>query len=168
VTIGREAYTASARREYGSISQPRWRGQAAGLPERGETSYSLTAILAVAACLTHIQHTTSQLRFPSTYSVLTLPTATLTNLLPSVPTFAPPVANPLMQVKKIEAKDAVMTNAQQIHRLTKPASKYLNLNPYEVRSIICTGWSLLTPLCNKLVHSISSSPPRELLCGGCG
>ena len=39
------------------------------------------------------------------------------------------------QVKQIEKRDSVLTSAQQIDRLLKPGSKYLNLNPYEVRPI---------------------------------
>ena len=39
------------------------------------------------------------------------------------------------QVKQIEKRDAVLTSAQQIDRLLKPGSKYLNLNPYEVHPI---------------------------------
>lgn len=38
----------------------------------------------------------------------------------------------LTQVKAIEKKDSNMTSAQQIDRLRKPGSKYLNLNPFYV------------------------------------
>ncbi len=38
----------------------------------------------------------------------------------------------LLQVKAIEKRDSVLTSSQQIDRLLKPGSKYLNLNPYEV------------------------------------
>ena len=45
---------------------------------------------------------------------------------------------PTMQVQKIATKDASMTNAQQIHRLTKEGSRYLNLNPFEVCLLAAT------------------------------
>ncbi|EDO38846.1 predicted protein, partial [Nematostella vectensis] len=38
----------------------------------------------------------------------------------------------MTEVKQIEQRDSVLTSGQQIERLTKPGSKYLNLNPYEV------------------------------------
>eukprot|EP00794_Sanderia_malayensis_P000255 gene255-876_t len=41
----------------------------------------------------------------------------------------------LEEVKEIEKRDADLTNDKQIDRLTKPGSKYLNLNPYEVLQI---------------------------------
>merc|ERR1711973_172906 len=41
----------------------------------------------------------------------------------------------LNEVKAIEKRDSDLTGAQQIERLTKPGSKYLNLNPYEVLKI---------------------------------
>ena len=36
------------------------------------------------------------------------------------------------QVKEIEKRDAILTSAQQIDRLLRPGSKYINLNPFEV------------------------------------
>lgn len=33
---------------------------------------------------------------------------------------------------KLQEKDSVWTKEKQIERLTKPSSKYLNLNPWEV------------------------------------
>lgn len=41
----------------------------------------------------------------------------------------------LTQVKAIEKKDSNMTSAQQIDRLRKPGSKYLNLNPFYVLQV---------------------------------
>lgn len=41
----------------------------------------------------------------------------------------------MKDVKDIEKRDEVLTSDQQIERLTKPGSKYLNLNPYEVLQI---------------------------------
>ena len=38
-----------------------------------------------------------------------------------------------VQVKVIEKRDSVLTSAQQIDRLLKPGSSYLNLNPFEVQ-----------------------------------
>uniref|UniRef100_A0A0K0FGU5 DnaJ homolog subfamily C member 8 (inferred by orthology to a human protein) n=1 Tax=Strongyloides venezuelensis TaxID=75913 RepID=A0A0K0FGU5_STRVS len=38
-------------------------------------------------------------------------------------------------LKTLEKKDAVLTSAQQIDRLLKPGSTYLNLNPFEVLQI---------------------------------
>lgn len=38
----------------------------------------------------------------------------------------------MQEVKTIEKHDEVLTSETQIERLTKPGSKYLNLNPYEV------------------------------------
>lgn len=35
-------------------------------------------------------------------------------------------------MKQIEKDDSVWTGPKQIERLTKPGTKYLNLNPYEV------------------------------------
>ncbi|EDV24992.1 uncharacterized protein TRIADDRAFT_56470 [Trichoplax adhaerens] len=40
--------------------------------------------------------------------------------------------NFLTEVKAIEKRDSVLTSEQQIQRLTKPGSSYLNLNPFEV------------------------------------
>ena len=37
------------------------------------------------------------------------------------------------QVKTIEQRDSVLTSKQQIDRLLKPGSTYLNLNPFEVQ-----------------------------------
>jgi DnaJ family protein C protein 8 len=37
-----------------------------------------------------------------------------------------------LQLKEIEKRDSVFTSKQQIDRLLKPGSTYLNLNPYEV------------------------------------
>ncbi|CAN0285762.1 unnamed protein product [Lampetra fluviatilis] len=36
------------------------------------------------------------------------------------------------EVKQIEKRDSVLTPKQQIERLTRPGSTYINLNPYEV------------------------------------
>ena len=36
------------------------------------------------------------------------------------------------EVKAVEKRDAVLTKEQQIERLTKPGSKYGNLNPFAV------------------------------------
>ena len=36
------------------------------------------------------------------------------------------------EVKQVEKRDAVLTKEQQIERLTKPGSKYGNLNPFAV------------------------------------
>lgn len=41
----------------------------------------------------------------------------------------------MKDVKDIEKRDEVLTNDKQIERLTKPGSKYLNLNPYEVLQV---------------------------------
>lgn len=41
----------------------------------------------------------------------------------------------MLDVKDIERRDEVLTSDKQIERLTKPGSKYLNLNPYEVLQI---------------------------------
>lgn len=41
----------------------------------------------------------------------------------------------MQDVKDIERRDEVLTSEKQIERLTKPGSKYLNLNPYEVFQI---------------------------------
>jgi len=38
----------------------------------------------------------------------------------------------MKDVKQIEQRDGVLTSDKQVERLTKPGSKYLNLNPYEV------------------------------------
>ena len=38
----------------------------------------------------------------------------------------------LSEIKKVEKRDAVLTKEQQIERLTKPGSKYGNLNPFAV------------------------------------
>lgn len=35
-------------------------------------------------------------------------------------------------MKKIEARDSVLTSEQQINRLLRPGSTYFNLNPFEV------------------------------------
>ncbi|XP_028413367.1 dnaJ homolog subfamily C member 8-like [Dendronephthya gigantea] len=40
--------------------------------------------------------------------------------------------NFLQEVKTIEQRDSVLTSKQQIDRLLKPGSTYLNLNPFEV------------------------------------
>ena len=42
------------------------------------------------------------------------------------------VAGFLSEVKAVEKRDAVLTKEQQIERLTKPGSKYGNLNPFAV------------------------------------
>lgn len=42
------------------------------------------------------------------------------------------VAGFLSEVKQVEKRDAVLTKEQQIERLTKPGSKYGNLNPFAV------------------------------------
>ena len=47
--------------------------------------------------------------------------------------------NANLKVKAIEKRDAVLTSAQQIDRLLKPGSKYLNLNPYEVCTVEGVG-----------------------------
>lgn len=39
--------------------------------------------------------------------------------------------NFMAQVKQIGEEDKVLTSAEQIHRLTKPGSSYLNMNPFE-------------------------------------
>lgn len=39
------------------------------------------------------------------------------------------------QLKSTEQQDAALTSEQQIERLLKPGSTYLNLNPYEVLQI---------------------------------
>lgn len=39
------------------------------------------------------------------------------------------------QVKRIEARDAVLTSDQQINRLLRAGSTYFNLNPFEVLQI---------------------------------
>uniref|UniRef100_UPI00358F9B60 dnaJ homolog subfamily C member 8-like isoform X2 n=2 Tax=Myxine glutinosa TaxID=7769 RepID=UPI00358F9B60 len=39
------------------------------------------------------------------------------------------------EVKQIEKRDSVLTPVQQIARLTRPGSTYINLNPYEVLQI---------------------------------
>jgi len=41
----------------------------------------------------------------------------------------------MQDVKDIERRDEVLTSDKQIERLTKPGSKYLNLNPYEVLQV---------------------------------
>lgn len=41
----------------------------------------------------------------------------------------------MKDVKDIEQRDRVLTSDQQIDRLTKAGSKYLNLNPYEVLQV---------------------------------
>merc|ERR1712039_930504 len=41
----------------------------------------------------------------------------------------------LSEIKKVEKRDAVLTKEQQIERLTKPGSKYGNLNPFAVLMI---------------------------------
>lgn len=38
-------------------------------------------------------------------------------------------------MKAIEARDAVLTSEQQINRLLRPGSTYLNLNPFEVLQV---------------------------------
>lgn len=38
-------------------------------------------------------------------------------------------------MKQIEARDSVLTSDQQINRLLRPGSTYLNLNPFEVLQI---------------------------------
>eukprot|EP00040_Diaphanoeca_grandis_P039287 m.258658 g.258658 ORF g.258658 m.258658 type:complete len:245 (-) comp36849_c0_seq1:36-770(-) len=43
-----------------------------------------------------------------------------------------PMGNFLDEVSAIEKRDEIWTAEKQIHRLTKPGSSYLNLNPYEV------------------------------------
>ena len=40
-----------------------------------------------------------------------------------------------MQVKEIEKRDSVLTPKQQIERLMRPGSTYLNLNPFEVLQV---------------------------------
>ena len=40
--------------------------------------------------------------------------------------------NEFSEVKQVEKRDAVLTKEQQIERLTKPGSKYGNLNPFAV------------------------------------
>ncbi|XP_031553111.1 dnaJ homolog subfamily C member 8-like [Actinia tenebrosa] len=45
----------------------------------------------------------------------------------------------MTEVKEIETRDSVLTGPQQIERLTRPGSKYLNLNPYEVLQILPTS-----------------------------
>lgn len=40
-----------------------------------------------------------------------------------------------MQLKEIEKRDSVLTSKQQIDRLLKPGSTYLNLNPFEVLQV---------------------------------
>ncbi|XP_042194749.1 dnaJ homolog subfamily C member 8 isoform X2 [Callorhinchus milii] len=41
----------------------------------------------------------------------------------------------LTEVKQIEKRDSVLTPIQQIERLTRPGSSYINLNPFEVLQI---------------------------------
>merc|ERR1712228_998161 len=41
----------------------------------------------------------------------------------------------LSEIKQVEKRDAVLTKEQQIERLTKPGSKYGNLNPFAVLMI---------------------------------
>ncbi|XP_051892632.1 dnaJ homolog subfamily C member 8 [Pristis pectinata] len=41
----------------------------------------------------------------------------------------------LTEVKQIEKRDSVLTPKQQIERLTRPGSTYINLNPFEVLQI---------------------------------
>jgi hypothetical protein len=43
----------------------------------------------------------------------------------------------LKDVSAQQKKDSVWTKEKQIERLTKPASKYYNLNPYEVSVASC-------------------------------
>lgn len=38
-------------------------------------------------------------------------------------------------MKKIEARDSVLTSEQQINRLLRPGSTYFNLNPFEVLQV---------------------------------
>lgn len=45
------------------------------------------------------------------------------------------VTNCHLQVKKIEARDSVLTSEQQINRLLRAGSTYFNLNPFEVLQI---------------------------------
>eukprot|EP00051_Salpingoeca_urceolata_P031978 m.13750 g.13750 ORF g.13750 m.13750 type:complete len:289 (+) comp4649_c0_seq1:1702-2568(+) len=45
------------------------------------------------------------------------------------------LATYLTEVGAIEKRDSKMTSKDQIERLTKPGSKYLNLNPYEVLQV---------------------------------
>lgn len=40
--------------------------------------------------------------------------------------------NFISEVKEIEKRDSVLTSQQQIDRLLRPGSSYLNLNPFEV------------------------------------
>ncbi|KXJ17105.1 DnaJ-like subfamily C member 8 [Exaiptasia diaphana] len=42
----------------------------------------------------------------------------------------------MTEVKQIEKDDSVWTGPKQIERLTKPGTKYLNLNPYEVLQLL--------------------------------
>ena len=39
------------------------------------------------------------------------------------------------EIREVEKRDSVLTKEQQIKRLTKPGSKYGNLNPYAVLMI---------------------------------
>ena len=39
------------------------------------------------------------------------------------------------EIREVERRDSVLTKEQQIKRLTKPGSKYGNLNPYAVLMI---------------------------------
>lgn len=41
-------------------------------------------------------------------------------------------ADEIREIKEIEKRDSVLTSKQQINRLLKPGSTYLNLNPFEV------------------------------------
>jgi DnaJ homolog subfamily C member 8 len=41
----------------------------------------------------------------------------------------------LLQIKEIEKRDSKLTSKQQIERLLRPGSTYLNLNPFEVLQI---------------------------------
>jgi len=72
----------------------------------------------------------------------------------------------MQDVKDIERRDEVLTSDKQIERLTKPGSKYLNLNPYEVLQISPKSTPEEIKKCYRklsiLVHPDKNPENREL------
>ena len=57
----------------------------------------------------------------------------------------------LNQVRAIEKKDSNMTSDQQIQRLHKPGSKYLNLNPFYVSCVTQSMVLFIGPYFTKVL-----------------
>ncbi len=70
------------------------------------------------------------------------------------------------QIKVVEQQESQWTSEKQIHRLTKPGSKYLNLNPYEVGLRSCSGHTKKTG--TKKINEEEKKPKNDNEKGGRG